>query len=132
MAVSGLVRWLLTRNVPAEVAEERRERGVLFGSGLVGGGGLTGVLLAVWVGVRGGQRIVGFPPDISDHAAEALAFLTILAILGCLAFVATLGASEINIFATGLVMIVALLYFPNGIVGTLAAKKKLPRFLDWD
>ena len=87
--LGGLMRWLLTRNVPAEVAEERRERGVLFGSGLVGGGGLTGVLLAVWVGVRGGQRIVGFPPDISDHAAEALAFLTILAILGCLAFVAT-------------------------------------------
>ncbi len=47
-------------------------------------------------------------------------------------FVATLGSSEINIFATGLVMIVALLYFPNGIVGTLAQKKKLPRFLDWD
>ncbi len=47
-------------------------------------------------------------------------------------FVATLGASEINIFATGLIMILVLLYFPNGIVGTLARKKKLPRFLDWD
>jgi len=47
-------------------------------------------------------------------------------------FVATLGSSEINIFGTGLVMILALLYFPNGIVGTLAQKKKLPRFLDWD
>jgi putative OPT family oligopeptide transporter len=87
--LGGLMRWLLTRNVPPEVAEERRERGVLFGSGLVGGGGLTGVLLAVWVGVRGGQRIVGFPPAISDHMAEALAFLTVLAILGCLVFVAT-------------------------------------------
>jgi len=87
--LGGLMRWLLTRNVPAEVAEERRERGVLFGSGLVGGGGLTGVLLAIWVGVRGGRRIQGFPPEISDHAAEALAFLTVLAILGCLAWVAT-------------------------------------------
>ena len=87
--LGGLMRWLLTRNAPAEVAEERRERGVLFGSGLVGGGGLTGVLLAVWVGVRGGQRIVGFPPAVSDHVAEALAFVTILAILGCLAWVAS-------------------------------------------
>jgi hypothetical protein len=24
------------------------------------------------------------------------------------------------------------MYFPNGIVGTLAQKRKLPRFLDWD
>jgi branched-chain amino acid transport system permease protein len=29
-------------------------------------------------------------------------------------------------------MILALLFFPNGIVGTLAQKNKLPRFLDWD
>jgi branched-chain amino acid transport system permease protein len=47
-------------------------------------------------------------------------------------FVATLGSSEINIFGTGLIMILALLFFPNGIVGTLAQKNKLPRFLDWD
>ncbi len=87
--LGGLMRWLLTRKVPPEVAEERRERGVLFGSGLVGGGGLTGVLLAIWVGVRGGQRIVGFPPAVSDHVAEALAFVTILAILGSVTWVAT-------------------------------------------
>lgn len=47
-------------------------------------------------------------------------------------FVAVLGASELNIMGTGLIMILALLYFPNGIVGTLARKKMLPRFLDWD
>jgi putative OPT family oligopeptide transporter len=87
--LGGVTRWLLTRNVPEEVAEERRERGVLFGSGLVGGGGLTGVLLAIWVGVRGGRRIVGFPPDLSDFAAEALALVAIFAILGCMAWVAT-------------------------------------------
>jgi len=47
-------------------------------------------------------------------------------------FVATLGSSEINILGTGVILILALLFFPNGIVGTLAAKKKLPHFLDWD
>jgi putative OPT family oligopeptide transporter len=87
--LGGLMRWLLTPNVPPEIAEERRERGVLFGSGLVGGGGLTGVLLAIWVGARGGERIVGFPPPVSDHVAEALSFVTVLAILGCVAFVAS-------------------------------------------
>jgi branched-chain amino acid transport system permease protein len=29
-------------------------------------------------------------------------------------------------------MVLTLMYFPNGIVGTLAHKNKLPRFLNWD
>lgn len=47
-------------------------------------------------------------------------------------FVATLGASEINILATGLIMMLTLMFFPLGIVGTLAQHRKLPRFLNWD
>lgn len=47
-------------------------------------------------------------------------------------FAATMGASEINILATGLIMVLVLLYFPLGVVGTLAQKGRLPRFLDWD
>ena len=47
-------------------------------------------------------------------------------------FVATLGASEINILATGLVMALVLMFFPLGIVGTLAKMGRLPRFLNWD
>ena len=47
-------------------------------------------------------------------------------------FVATLGASEINILATGLIMMLALMFFPLGIVGTLAKHRKLPRVLNWD
>jgi branched-chain amino acid transport system permease protein len=48
------------------------------------------------------------------------------------ACVAFLGWSEINILGTGLIMVVVLMFFPNGIVGTLARRKKLPRLLDWD
>ena len=59
--------------------------GVLFGAGLVGGGGLTGVLLALWVGIRGGKKIEGFPLDLPEPAAEALALLAIAAILGIMA-----------------------------------------------
>ncbi len=47
-------------------------------------------------------------------------------------FVATLGASEINILATGLIMALALMFFPLGIVGSLAKAGRLPRILNWD
>jgi putative OPT family oligopeptide transporter len=87
--VGGLTRYLLTRvkEGPDEAemqkeAERRRERGVLFGSGLVGGGGLTGVLLALWVAVRGGERIVGFPPNLPHFLEQALALATVLLIVG--------------------------------------------------
>ncbi|MYZ49379.1 branched-chain amino acid ABC transporter permease [Propylenella binzhouense] len=57
---------------------------------------------------------------------------TVLLVLFNEFFVATMGASELNIMGTGIIMMLALLYFPNGIVGTLAQKRRLPRFLDWD
>ena len=47
-------------------------------------------------------------------------------------FVSQFGASQINILGTGAVMILALMFFPNGIVGTLRRMGKLPRILDWD
>jgi uncharacterized oligopeptide transporter (OPT) family protein len=85
--LGGLTRYLLTRNQNPEVAEQRRERGVLFGSGLVGGGGLTGVILAVWVGIRGGQRIEGFPPNVAHWIEMVFAAVTILLILGWMTYV---------------------------------------------
>jgi hypothetical protein len=85
--LGGLTRHLLTRSQPAEEAERRRETGVLFGSGLVGGGGLTGVVLAVWVVARGGRRIVGFPPDLPVVGEQILAALTIAAIVGLLVWI---------------------------------------------
>ena len=45
--VGGFTRWLLTRKQEESEAEHRREQGVLLGSGMVGGEGLTGVLLAM-------------------------------------------------------------------------------------
>jgi putative OPT family oligopeptide transporter len=80
--LGGLLRFILTRRQPREEAERRREEGVLFGSGLVGGGGLTGVLLAVWVGARGGRPIEGFPLSLPAFGQEALALATIFAMLG--------------------------------------------------
>lgn len=91
--LGGLLRWWLSRGCAEAEAERRRERGVLFGSGLVGGGGLTGVLLAVWVFARGGQRIVGFAPELPRWATEALALVAIGAILYWMAKVATRRAA---------------------------------------
>lgn len=45
---------------------------------------------------------------------------------------AQLGSSELNIVATGVLLAVVLLFFPEGIVGTLKERGKLPWFLDWD
>jgi branched-chain amino acid transport system permease protein len=47
-------------------------------------------------------------------------------------FVSQFGASELNIAATGALLILALLFFPDGIVGTLKHKGRLPKALDWD
>lgn len=47
-------------------------------------------------------------------------------------FVANLGFTELNIAATGLLLAIALIFFPLGIVGTLREHGKLPAFLDWD
>ena len=46
--------------------------------------------------------------------------------------VAKLGASELNIVVIGLILILVLLFFPEGIVGSLKARNRLPSWLDWD
>lgn len=57
--LGGLLRYLVTRKKEEKEAESVRERGVLFGSGMVGGEGLTGVLLAAWVFANNGEKIKG-------------------------------------------------------------------------
>lgn len=47
-------------------------------------------------------------------------------------FVAVMGASELNILGTGLIMMLALMFFPLGVVGSLAKAGRLPRVLNWD
>ena len=42
------------------------------------------------------------------------------------------GGARSSILGTGLIMVLTLMYFPNGIVGTLARKNRLPRWLNWD
>lgn len=86
--LGGWLRHLMTRTADAAQNDQRRERGILFGSGLVGGGGLTGVLLALWVGVRKGEKITGIPLDLPAWGEAAISLLALVAILAILARVA--------------------------------------------
>jgi branched-chain amino acid transport system permease protein len=47
-------------------------------------------------------------------------------------FVSQLGSSALNIVATGVLLILVLLFFPEGIIGTLKNRNLLPSFLDWE
>ena len=69
--LGGLLRGLLTRGQPAEVAGARVDRGVLLASGFVGGEGLLGVALA------GAAFMLGRRPEGIGHAwaGEAGAWL---------------------------------------------------------
>lgn len=42
------------------------------------------------------------------------------------------GANELNLVITGALLVLVLLFFPMGIVGTLRNHKRLPSWLDWD
>lgn len=46
--------------------------------------------------------------------------------------VARFGSSELNIVVTGVILVVVLIFFPLGIVGSLRQRGRLPGFLDWD
>jgi branched-chain amino acid transport system permease protein len=48
------------------------------------------------------------------------------------ASVSQFGSSELNIVVTGSILIVVLLFFPTGIIGSLRQRRRLPAFLDWD
>ena len=86
--IGGMVRWLLQRNAPTpEDASQRRERGILFGSGLVGGEGLLGVAIAGVVfclGPQGGQT-PPLPLEIGHlWAGETVNWITAAAVFAAL------------------------------------------------
>ena len=86
--LGGLLRYGLTRKQKAKESERRREQGVLFASGLVGGEGLTGVLFAIWVGVISKEKIKGIAFSIPEVLQQILALGAIAALMGLLAWIA--------------------------------------------
>jgi putative OPT family oligopeptide transporter len=79
--LGGLLRWGIEKTATTEnEAAQRREEGVLFGSGLVGGEGLLGVVIAA-VAFNLGRAPEGLGPEWAGAAAPfvALAAFTALA-----------------------------------------------------
>jgi len=77
----GMLRFVLEKQSPsAEDASRRRERGILFGSGLVGGEGLLGVGIAA-VALLKGRAPAGFGTDWAGPLAPMVGVLTMLALL---------------------------------------------------
>jgi putative OPT family oligopeptide transporter len=73
--LGGLLRMYLERTASSsEAASERREQGVLFGSGLVGGEGLLGVGIAAVAVIQGGAPD-GFGFEWAGGAAQFAALL---------------------------------------------------------
>jgi uncharacterized oligopeptide transporter (OPT) family protein len=71
--LGGLLRWVIERGASnADEAAKRREGGVLFGSGLVGGEGLLGVLIAA-AAFNLGRAPQGLGPEWAGAAAPFVA-----------------------------------------------------------
>ncbi len=86
------------------------------------------IFLSILVGAKFVlMTILGGRGTVSGPVVGAFVFITVNEF-----FVSQFGATELNIVATGSALLLVLLFFPEGIVGTLKQKGKLPRFLDWD
>ncbi len=82
--LGGMLCWLVTRHKSAEDQSRIRKRGILLGSGLVGGEGLMGVGVAIIV-LASGQKITGIPLDLPAWITGAISLLAIAAVLYCIA-----------------------------------------------
>jgi len=71
--------------------------------------------------------VLGGKGTLAGPVVGAIAFVAINEY-----FVAKLGTTELNIAATGLLLVLVLLFFPKGVVGSLKDLGKLPGILDWD
>jgi putative OPT family oligopeptide transporter len=82
--LGGALRWWGDRGASEEAGEQRRQRGILFGSGLVGGEGLLGVGIA---GAAGWAKYRGVPVwkigyEWMGTAAPFAALVTLLLLAG--------------------------------------------------
>jgi branched-chain amino acid transport system permease protein len=73
------------------------------------------------------MSVLGGKGTVAGPVVGAVVFIAINEFL-----VAQLGSTELNIVATGLLLILVLLFFPKGIVGTLKESGRLPASLNWD
>jgi putative OPT family oligopeptide transporter len=88
--IGGIVRHFIERTRDADIRHERRERGVLFASGLIAGGALVGILVAVLVSA-GIQERINVGTGWAGAASGLAALLAFLLLTVALALSAGLG-----------------------------------------
>jgi branched-chain amino acid transport system permease protein len=71
--------------------------------------------------------IIGGRGTVAGPAVGAILLVTLNEVA-----ITQFGSSELNIVVTGVILLVVLLFFPLGVVGTLRDRGRLPSFLDWD
>jgi putative OPT family oligopeptide transporter len=86
----GIVRHFYERTRDEELRHERRERGVLFASGLIAGGALVGILVAVLVNA-GIQERLNVGTDWAGGASGLVATGAFVMLIGALALGAWAG-----------------------------------------
>jgi uncharacterized oligopeptide transporter (OPT) family protein len=87
--LGGLLRLFVEKRAKNEdEAAERRESGVLLGSGFVGGEGLLGVVIAVVV-IAMGRQPEGIGYAWAGHYAEWIAVLAFAALAGTMGWIST-------------------------------------------
>jgi branched-chain amino acid transport system permease protein len=86
------------------------------------------IFLSILVGAKFVlMTILGGRGSVSGPVVGAVVFIVVNEF-----FVSQFGATELNIVATGLMLILVLVFFPEGIVGSLKKNGRLPAMLDWD
>jgi putative OPT family oligopeptide transporter len=64
--IGGAIRWLVDRRRKSKNADAETGPGALFSSGLIAGGAITGILIAILVGSNVGTDAEGNPISIMD------------------------------------------------------------------
>jgi hypothetical protein len=62
--IGGAINWLVDRKKKTTVEESETGPGALFSSGLIAGGALTGILIAVMIGANAGTNPDGSPRSL--------------------------------------------------------------------
>lgn len=89
MFAGGIVRWLVerrSRTAQRSLAEVESGRGVLFSSGLIAGGAIAGIALAIVAGAKGSADwlagAVNLAPALGGFATSSIVALVVFALLG--------------------------------------------------
>ena len=64
--VGGLIRWFVQRKKKSAAVDHELESGTLFSSGLIAGGSIAGIIIAVMLGTMIGTTITGHPISLID------------------------------------------------------------------